>query len=110
VTQGHPAKNARLVIGAVIIKHELCLSDEETVCQIQENPYLQYFVGLPGYQMKAPFAPSLLVEAQKRMGQGVFDRFYEAIIEQLDQIQPRHMPHSSHDDEDSDNQNSPTAK
>ena len=50
--KGRPAKVARLVIGAVIIKHKLCLSDEETVAQIQENPYLQYFVGLAGYQMK----------------------------------------------------------
>ena len=56
-TQGRPSKDARLVIGAVIIKHKLCLSDEETVAQIQENPYLQYFVGLAGYQMEAPFAP-----------------------------------------------------
>ncbi len=39
--QGRPAKKARLVIGAVIIKHKLVLSDEETVYQIQENPYLQ---------------------------------------------------------------------
>ncbi len=60
-TQGRPAKDARLVIGAVIIKHKLCLSDEETVQQIQENPYLQYFVGLPGYQMKAPFGAKLSV-------------------------------------------------
>jgi len=44
-TQGRPTKDARLVIGAVIIKHKLCLSDRETVAQIQENPYLQYFVG-----------------------------------------------------------------
>jgi hypothetical protein len=55
MTQGRPTKDAQLVIGAVIIKHKLCLSDEETVAQIQENPYLQYFVGLAGYQMKAPF-------------------------------------------------------
>jgi hypothetical protein len=54
VTQGCPVKDARLVIGNVIIKHKLCLSDEETGCQIQENPYLQYIVGLPGYQMKVP--------------------------------------------------------
>jgi hypothetical protein len=27
---GRPAKDARLVIGAVIVKHKLCLSDEET--------------------------------------------------------------------------------
>ena len=37
--QGRPAKDARLVIGAVIIKHKLCLSDEETVQQIQENAF-----------------------------------------------------------------------
>ena len=29
--EGRPAKDARLVIGAVIIKHKLKLSDEETV-------------------------------------------------------------------------------
>ena len=39
--EGRPAKDARLVIGAVIIKHKLCLSDEETVEQIRENPYLR---------------------------------------------------------------------
>ena len=82
--QGRPSKDARLVIGAVLIKHKLCLSDRETVAQIQENPYLQYFVGLPGYQQAAPFAPSLLVEVRKRMGQGVFDAFHEAIIDALD--------------------------
>jgi len=81
---GRPAKDARLVIGAVIIKHKLCLSDEETVAQIRENPYLQYFVGLPGYQMEAPFAPSLFVEIRKRMGQSVFDVFQGAIIDAVE--------------------------
>ena len=38
--RGRPLKEARLAIGAVIIKHKLCLSDRETVAQIQENPYL----------------------------------------------------------------------
>ena len=35
-TQGRPTKDARLVIGVVIIKHKLNLSDRETVAQIQE--------------------------------------------------------------------------
>ena len=83
-TQGRPTQDARLVIGAVIIKHKLCLSDRETVAQIQENPYLQFFVGLPGYQMEAPFAPSLFVEIRKRMGQTVFDVFYDAVIEAVE--------------------------
>jgi IS5 family transposase len=85
-TQGRPMKDARLVIGAVIIKHKLCLSDRETVCQIQENPYLQYFVGLSGYQMKTPFAPSLFVEIRKRMGQAVFEAFHEAIIGAMEDV------------------------
>ena len=87
---GRPAKNARLVIGAVIIKHKLCLSDEETVMQIQENPYLQYFVGLPDYSPDLPFAPSLFVEIRKRMGQGVFDTFHGAIIAALEAQPTRH--------------------
>jgi hypothetical protein len=83
-TQGRPAKSARLVIAAVIIKHKLCLSDRAAVAQIQENPYLQYFVGLPGYQMDAPFAPSLFVEIRKRMGPSVFEVFHRAIIAAVD--------------------------
>ena len=31
IREGRPAKDARLVIGAVIIKHKLSLSDEEAV-------------------------------------------------------------------------------
>ena len=65
---GRPAKDARMVIGAVIIKHKLCLSDEETIEQVKENPYLQYFVGLKKFQTAAIFVPSLFVEIRKRMG------------------------------------------
>ncbi|MEA1890240.1 MAG: transposase [Pseudomonadota bacterium] len=88
--QGRPVKDACLVIGAVIIKHKLCLSDEETVKQIQENPDLQYFVGLPGYQMEAAFVPSLLVEIRKRMGQSVFEIFQSAIIHALEEANKSH--------------------
>jgi hypothetical protein len=87
--RGRPTKDARLVIGAVIIKHKLCLSDRETVAQIQENPYLQYFVGLSGFQMEAPFVPSLFVEIRKRMGQSVFDAFQGAIIDAIEEMKPR---------------------
>ena len=80
-TEGRPAKDARLVIGAVIIKHKLCLSDRETVEQVQENPYLQYFVGLTGYTTKKPFTPSLFVKIRARMGSDIFDVFQKAVIE-----------------------------
>jgi len=95
-TRGRPSKDARLVIGAVIIKHKLCLSDRETVAQIQENPYLQYFVGLPGYQVAEPFTPSLFVEIRKRMGQRVFDAFQGAVIDAIADVKgkkkSRHKP------------------
>ena len=94
--QGRPAKDPRLVIGAVIIKHKLCLSDEETVAQIQENPYLQFFVGLSGYQMRAPFAPSLFVEIRKRMGGDVFAVFQHAIIDAVQRAKSKNKatPHT----------------
>ncbi len=107
-TQGRPSKDARLLIGAVIIKHKLCLSDEETVAQIQENPYLQYFVGLTGYQMKAPFASSLLVEVRKRMGAGVFDGFHQAIVQSLEESRMRKQKTAKSTVKDDDEQ-PPTA-
>lgn len=82
-TKGRPGKDARLVVGALIIKHKLNLSDEETVMQIQENHYLQYFVGFSGYKDEPPFAPSLFVDIRKRMGAEVFSGFEQVILEKI---------------------------
>ena len=43
---GAPAKTFRMALGALIIKEKLRISDRETVEQIRENPYLQYFIGM----------------------------------------------------------------
>ncbi len=40
---GVPAKTFRMALGGLIIKERLGTSDRETVEQIRENPYLQYF-------------------------------------------------------------------
>lgn len=45
-TMGAPAKPFRMALAALIIKEKLGTSDRETVEQIKENPYLQYFIGL----------------------------------------------------------------
>jgi hypothetical protein len=42
---GAPAKTFRIALVALIIKEKLGTSDRETVEQIKENPYLQYFLG-----------------------------------------------------------------
>jgi transposase, IS5 family len=91
---GRPAKDARLVIGAVIIKHKLCLGDEETILQIQENPYLQHFVGFTGFCKEKAFAPSLFVEIRRRMGPEIFSLFEESIITRISALK------SSENDED----------
>jgi len=85
---GRPGKDPRLVIGAMIIKHKLCLSDEETVEQIQENPYLQYFVGFPAYTTQIPFVPSLFVDIRKRMDKTIFTGFEQAIIDVVNEKKP----------------------
>ncbi|MBI5216492.1 MAG: IS5 family transposase [Ignavibacteriae bacterium] len=72
-TQGRPATDARIVIGALIIKHKEGLSDEDTLRSIQENVYQQYFLGLRHYQYEWVFDPSLLVTIRKRLGEHEFD-------------------------------------
>jgi hypothetical protein len=62
-----PALSSRLAIGAVIIKHKLRLPDEEVIPTIQENPYLQYFLGFSEFSHKRPFDPSLFVTIRKRL-------------------------------------------
>ena len=44
-TTGAPAKPVRLAFGALFIKQRLGLTDEETVEQIRENAYMQFFLG-----------------------------------------------------------------
>ena len=58
---GAPAKSFRMALGALIIKEKLGISDRETIEQIRENPYLQYFIGQSSYSNELPFDPSLLV-------------------------------------------------
>jgi hypothetical protein len=60
-TTGAPAKPVRLAFGALFIKQRLGLTDEETVEQIRENAYMQFFLGFASYSIKAPFDPSMIV-------------------------------------------------
>lgn len=64
---GNIAKPLRMALGALIIQTGFQFSDRELVQQITENPYLQYFIGLPGYQETPPFDASTLVLFRKRI-------------------------------------------
>jgi IS5 family transposase len=77
--QGPPAKSVRVALGALIIKERLGTSDEETVEQIRENPYLQYFLGFKEYKDEEPFHPTMFVHFRKRIGKEMLGKVNEAI-------------------------------
>ena len=77
---GMPAKPLQMALGALMIQKQYGYSDRELVEQITENPYYQYFVGLSGFQNKAPFVPSLLVEFRKRLNDEIMTEINEMII------------------------------
>ena len=77
--RGQVAKPVRMALGALIIKEKRGYSDRETVEQITENPYLQYFIGLREYQDRPPFDPSLMVHFRKRFGTEALKEINEEI-------------------------------
>ena len=85
---GVPAKPLQTALGSLLIQKEYGYSDRELVEQIKENPYYQYFIGLPGYEYKAPFAPSLLVEFRKRLDENVLSEINEMIAAYNDPDDP----------------------
>jgi hypothetical protein len=62
---GRPGISPRIVLGAIIIKHLEKLDDRGTISAIQENPYMQYFVGLEESSPYPVFDPSLFVEIRR---------------------------------------------
>jgi len=86
---GRPGLSPRIVIGALIIKHKLGLSDEETVELIKEHPYLQYFLGYEEFRHQAPFHPSLFVHIRRRLGEAAFNEMSEALLERVRHLEER---------------------
>ena len=97
-TCGNVAKPSQMALGALLIQDERKISDEETVMQIMETPALQYFCGMPRYEEKMPFDPSLMVHFRKRLTKEILCEINELIIQKAE---------GDHKDDD-DNQNSGT--
>jgi hypothetical protein len=76
---GNDAYPVRMALGSLIIKERLKLTDEETVAQIRENPYLQYFIGMQEYRTKQPFDPSLMVHFRSRISAKMLLRVNEMV-------------------------------
>ncbi|MEM7067232.1 MAG: IS5 family transposase [Cyanobacteria bacterium P01_B01_bin.77] len=78
---GAPAKGFRMALGALIIKEKLGVSDRETIDQIRENPYLQYFLGLYEYSDTPPFDASMLVHFRKRISFELVSEVNESVVQ-----------------------------
>lgn len=76
---GEQAFSVRVALGTLIIKTKLGISDEETVHQIAENPYLQYFLGFPRFKEGLPFADSLITHFKKRFRPEILNEVNERI-------------------------------
>jgi hypothetical protein len=79
--KGRPDLNPRLVLGSIIIKHMCDLDDRETVEQISENIYMQYFLGYSSFSDTPPFDASLFVEFRKRLGLEQINALNEKILQ-----------------------------
>jgi len=77
---GAPALPFRIALGSLIIKEKLGISDRETVEQIKENPYLQYFIGRSAYSNEAPFDPSILVKFRERIKADLVNQINEKMV------------------------------
>lgn len=80
---GAPAKSFRMALGALIIKEKLGISDRETVEQIKENPYLQYFIGMSSYSNKTPFDASMLVHFRERISAELVNNVNQEMVKKM---------------------------
>jgi IS5 family transposase len=70
--RGRNAKDSRLTVGALMLKHKFKLSDESVVAGLQENIYWRSFCGLTGqikaWHKKPPLNSSTLTKFRRRVG------------------------------------------
>ncbi len=109
-SMGAPAKDARLVIGALIIKHTLGLDDRETIETIRENMYIQYFLGLCDYTYQDVFDRSLFTTLRYRMGEDKFDEMTCELIKLADMSKHGQKKQKKQDDTSKTNPENPVEK
>jgi IS5 family transposase len=97
-TMGASSIDARIVIGALIIKHLEKKDDRGTIEIIQENPYMQFFLGLDHFTDKVVFDPSLFVTIRKRLGNEAFDTMNQVIISGALGIEVQEVENESFDE------------
>ena len=87
--KGRKGIHPRLAIGALLVKHLLNTSDEDTLRAMEENVYIQYFLGFNGFDKDRVFDSSLMVHIRKRVGAKGFARFNDLLIERALEVKSK---------------------
>lgn len=101
-TQGAPGIDARIILGTLIIKHIENKDDRGTIEIIQENPYMQYFLGLTEFTFEPVFDPSLFVHIRKRLNNSLLDEMNQIIITEALNLDKQKEKSSDENKEDND--------
>lgn len=94
--RGQQTISLRMGLGALIIQERMQLTDRETLESISENPYMQYFIGLPEFVMKQPFHHSMMTHFRKRLTD---------VLAELNEIVASTGAKETKDDDDSNDAN-----
>jgi len=98
---GRSAKSAREALGALLIQQMMKLSDRETVEMIQENPYMQYFLGYEGFRHDKPFDASSMVHFRKRLSVDDIVLINDLLYRKMQ----KNKPNDTNDDDDRQDDN-----
>jgi transposase, IS5 family len=111
-TMGAKGIDARVIIGALIIKHIESKDDRGTIDAIKENPYMQFFLGFDHFSCDPIFDPSLFVYIRKRLGNEDFDKMNQIIIAKALNlnIAENEKKYNEQNDDDENLPNHPTNK
>lgn len=102
-SMGAKSVDARIVVGALIIKHIEGKDDRGTLEMITENPYMQFFLGLDHFTDEPLFDASLFVHIRKRLGNEEFNKMNENIISKALNIKIKEEKNTTEDKKNEDN-------
>jgi len=97
-TTGNPAKPARMAIGTLVVKERYRFSDDDIIEEIRMNPYLQYFIGQPGFTHEAPFDQSVITRFRQRVTPEMLSEINDIIIGRK-KVEEGEKPKSPPDDQ-----------
>ena len=101
---GRRAITAREALGALLVQQIMQLSDRETVTIIQENPYIQYFLGYQQFRLEKPFDASTMVHFRKRFSVERIAQINEMLYNKMTQKPPNPDTGKEHQETPDQNQ------